>query len=127
MARKMSYGMQRYNIGKALSRAGIDTEKFDVKAHIDRTLRYGENLGNIMHMHGKGRRQRDYVAERDEARARRRKELRKKGRQTGVNRSEAQDRKLLAKYPGRRKARKSGQRYYERRVNRSDVSRTLRF
>ena len=121
---RMNFGLQQFNIKASLSRAGIDPEKFDVSAHIDRTLRYRENLTNIMGMHGRGRKRRDYARESAEEKARGRKARKKKGRQTGVS-NEAIDKRYLAKYPGRRKSPR-GKRYYERRSNRSDVSRTLR-
>jgi len=121
---RMNLGLQLFGIRRSLARAGIDPETFDTAAHIDRSLRYHENVRNIMGMHGKGRRQRDYSQEQEEERHRQRKARKNKLRQTGVS-NEVYDRRYAAKHPGKRRSR-SDRRYYERRSNRSDISRQLR-
>ena len=47
MTRKMSSGLQEFNIGRMLAGTRWDTEQFDVKAHLDRSLHADENTRNI--------------------------------------------------------------------------------
>ena len=48
----MSAGMQAFNIGRMLAGTRWDTDKFDISAHIDRSLRFDENRRNIAGMLG---------------------------------------------------------------------------
>jgi hypothetical protein len=52
MTRRMNFGMQGFNIGRMFANTKVNSEMFDIKAHLDRTLHYGENVKNIMNMHG---------------------------------------------------------------------------
>jgi hypothetical protein len=124
MARKMSMGMQAFNIGRMFATANprYASDMFDIRANLDSTLSYGENARNIKRMTGSGMRNRGMEqferqgAERERERRRRQNPL----RQTGVSRNESMDYARLALPPGRRISR-TGHRYYEYRSNRSDV------
>lgn len=126
MGRRMSEGMQAYQIGRVLADAGIDTEKFDIHAHIDRNLHLGENIQNIKRMHGISSRNRGMEAIQQHREERTREHARRQNpdRQTGSIQTEAgreMDKLLMAHRPGKRKA-ADGSIYYERRENRSDIN-----
>jgi len=46
--KQMNAGLQAHNLKQELKRSGIDSDKVDVQAEIDPTLRYGENKTNLM-------------------------------------------------------------------------------
>ncbi len=109
---KSNAGFQAFNIRRALAAAGIDPEKFDVHAHMDRTLTMRENIANIRGMtRGGSRSTRDT---RPRKRAHAGGEYWQRGRT-----HEAIDKKRKAEIPGKR-IRKGKKPYYERRKNRSD-------
>lgn len=93
-----------------LSNRGVETEKVDLHAHIDRRLTLRENEMNISRMYGV---QRSSSYERVMGEF-------NDNRQTGTT-VKSRDRVRTAKPPGARKA-KSGRWYNERRANRSDVN-----
>jgi hypothetical protein len=111
MTRRMSPGMQEFNIGRMLTGRGIERDAFDISANLDRSLTYRENRRNISDMLGLGGSERDYAGEHY-------------ARQTGFTHTEI-DRRLLALHPGKRRSH-SGRTYYERRANRSDMDRQRR-
>lgn len=126
----MSLGMQQFNIGRMLAGTRIDSEMFDIRAHLDSTLTYGENLQNIRSIAGistrdKGMEQHHQRGEeRARERARRKSDpLRQSGRIQG-SRGHQLDARLQAQRPGKRHSR-NGIRYYERRENRSDRGKFL--
>jgi len=121
MTRRMSPGMQIFNIGRSLSRNNrFDTEAFDISAHLDRSLHYDENLKNIQRITGQSPRNRgmEQYRQGNEERAREHARRQNKNRQVGFS-NEALDRLLHAQAPGKRRS-ASGRRYYEYRQNRSD-------
>lgn len=121
MSRKMSMGMQGFNIGRMLAGTRIDSEMFDIKAHLDSTLSYTENRRNIQRITGTTTRNKGMEAFtlHTEERARARQRRQNPNRQVGFS-NEALDQLLHAHAPGRRISR-TGHRYYEYRQNRSDV------
>lgn len=120
MTRKMAQGLQEQMIRRALVRGGVDPEKFDVRAHMDRSLHLGENLRIARAHHGiSGGRHRDYAAEAAEERARTRASRADPLRQVGLS-NEAMDRRFRALRPGKRRSSVTGKVYYERRANRTD-------
>lgn len=121
MTRRMNNGMQQWNIGRMLAGTRIDSEMFDIRAHLDSTLSYDENLKNIQRITGQSPRNRgmEQYRQGNEDRARERTRRQNKNRQVGFS-TEAIDRLLYAHPPGRRISR-TGHRYYEYRQNRSDV------
>ena len=100
------------NLRARLIAHGIDPEKFDIEAHVDRKLSQRENYMNLTQMCGIGPR-RTYGAERRD-RATIQGEFYQIGRTHKV-----QDEKRKAKLPGKRRS-ASGKTYTERRKNRSD-------
>jgi hypothetical protein len=111
---------QLYNMRASLARAGIDPEKFDTHAHLDRTLTMSENRKNLEKMTGAG-------SHRHVTRHLQKEKDRHGGKlpkyrgffdQVGKSHTEI-DRKIKAKPPGDRTSR-SGRKYTERRKNRSD-------
>lgn len=109
---KTSEGFQSYNIRRSLAAAGIDPEKFDVHAHLDRTLTMRENIRNIQGItRGGSHSTRDTGPKKRSPRGG---EYRQYGRT-----NEAIDKKRHAKIPGKRYP-KGGKPYTERRKNRSD-------
>lgn len=126
MGRRMSAGMQEYQIGRVLADAGIETEKFDIHAHVDRSLHLDENIRNIRAMHGISTRNRgmEEIHQKRDERTREHARRQNPDRQTGSIQTEAgreMDKLLMAHRPGKRKA-ADGSIYYERRENRSDVN-----
>lgn len=125
----MAAGLQEYQIGRMLAGTRWDTEQFDVRAHIDRSLHYDENVKNIQGMLGIQTRNRGMEemqlrkAEQQRARVQRQDPNRQTGQWQGAERLEI-DRRFQAARPGKRFS-ASGHRYYERRANRSDVGRLL--
>lgn len=129
MTRKMSAGMQGYMIGRMLAGTRHDTEQFDISAHIDRSLHYDENLRNIRSQLGISTRNRgmEQIQQRQAELQRERARRQDTNRQTGRIQSpagRAMDAKLQAQRPGKRFSR-NGNRYYERRENRSDRGKYL--
>lgn len=110
-----SYGFQMYNINRSLARAGIDPEKFDTHAHLDRKLSMRENIANIRAMTGAGRTERHIRREVEKAGPL--KKHRGTFDQTGSSNLEI-DRRMRALAPGKRGHGKHA--YYEYRKNRSD-------
>ena len=107
----------------------VSTEMFDVKAHIDRTLSYNENVRNIRNLTGITTR--NYGLEQHEQRKveQKREQVRRQDpdRQTGRIQNAHNreiDMRFQAMRPGRRRS-QSGHRYYERRENRSDRGKLL--
>lgn len=129
MTRKMSAGMQAFNIGRMLAGTRWDTDKFDISAHIDRSLRFDENRRNIAGMLGINISGRDRGTEElqikasEQARTRARRQADPLW-QTGRFTNQERDRRYQAKRPGKRFSR-NGRRYYERRENRSDRGKLL--
>lgn len=122
MTRRMSTGMQIFNIGRSLSRNNrFDTEAFDIAAHLDRSLHYDENLKNIRRITGQSPRNRGMEAfhQASEERTRERQRRKNPMRQVGFS-NEGMDRLLHAHPPGKRRS-ANGRRYYEYRQNRSDI------
>jgi hypothetical protein len=129
MTKKMSAGMQMWNIGRMLAGTRHDTEMFDIKAHVDSTLHYGENCKNIMQQLGISTRNRglEQMEQLQHERSREHARRQDTTRQTGRIQSEHNrliDMRFQAMRPGKRKSR-SGHRYYERRENRSDRGKLL--
>jgi hypothetical protein len=123
--RRMNAGMQAWGIGRMIAGTRVNNEMFDISAHIDRTLSYGENRQNISSMLGINQRNRGLESinqqkqERQRARVQRKDPDRQTGQWQGQFRLEV-DRRFQAQRPGKRFSH-SGRRYYERRANRSDV------
>jgi hypothetical protein len=117
--RRMNSGMQAWGIGRMIAGTRVNNEMFDISAHIDRTLSYGENRQNISSMLGINQRNRgleEYnldLIEHERARQRR------AGGMRQTERGLAQDLNLFAMKPGKRIS-KEGHRYYENRPNRCD-------
>ena len=129
-ARRMNTALQNYQIGRMLAGTRIDSEVFDVRAHIDSSLHFDENARNIrQHLGiGDGRdRGTEQLQHQQAARAaehqRRLDTLRQTGRIQNAHNREL-DRMFQAFRPGKRIS-ASGHRYYERRENRSDRGRLL--
>ena len=127
--RRMSAGLQNFQIGRMLSNTRWDTEVFDVNAHIDRSLHLDENRRNIANMLGVNISGRDRGSEMLQIRASEQKREHKRRRddplwQTGHFSNQECDRRFQAQRPGKRFSR-SGHRYYERRENRSDRGKLL--
>lgn len=104
-----------YNINRSLARAGIDPEKFDTHAFMDRKLSMRENMANISRMTGAGRTERHIKRELEKAGPI--KKYRGTFDQTGKSNLEI-DRRMHALPPGKRGHGKRA--YYEYRRNRSD-------
>lgn len=121
MTRRMNTGMQAWNIGRMLAGTRVDSEMFDIRAHLDSTLSYGENKANIQKIAGVTTRNRgmEQYHQRSDEQARERKRRQNPLRQVGFS-NEALDRLLHAQAPGKRRS-ASGKRYYEYRQNRSDI------
>jgi hypothetical protein len=129
LPRKMNTGMQRYNLERMVN----DTKHQDVDIHslMDRNLNYRENADNIRRV--LGIQTRNYGVEQFQQRAAEQKRERKRrhdnpDRLTGRLQNEHNrelDRAIQAMPPGKRFARKSSHRYYERRENRADRGRWL--
>ena len=116
----MAGGLTGYNIRMSLARAGIDPEKFDTHAHMDRRISMRENIANISRMTGAGRTERHVKTELEKDKARRggkAKKYRGTFDQTGKSNLEI-DRRMHALPPGKRGVGKRA--YYEYRRNRSD-------
>ena len=124
--RRMNPGMQSFNIGRMLSNVPkFDTEQFDIAAHLDRNLTYGENVKNIRRIAGVGDTRNRGVEihelrehERHMEHIRRQDPDRLTGRIQNEHNREI-DRHLHAMRPGKRFS-ASGHRYYERRENHAD-------
>lgn len=118
----VNYGFQRYNISRQLSSRGIETEKVDLYAHIDRKLTMGENIENISRMHGLYESS-DTRRTKQQIHSRKRHQIPRSERegefyQIGSSHRDL-DAKKRAKLPGKRRS-ASGKTYTERRKNRSD-------
>lgn len=129
MTRRMSTGLQNYGIGRILAGTRWDNEKYDIKANIDRTLSYGENAANIRSQLGISTRNRGLETLHQQSDERKRETVRRKDttRQSGTWQGEHNlmiDRMFQAMPPGKRFS-AAGNRYYERRANRSDKGRLL--
>lgn len=129
MTRKMPAGMQQYMIGRMLAGTRWDSEQYDIHANIDRTLTYSENVQNIRQQLGIQTRQRGVEQLQQRAMERQREQVRRQDstRQTGAIQTaqgRAMDAILQAQRPGKRFSR-NGNRYYERRENRSDRGKLL--
>lgn len=111
----MASGLTRYNINRSLARAGIDPEKFDTHAHMDRRISMRENLANISSMTGAGRTERHI--KREVEKGGKAKKYRGLFDQTGKSNLEI-DRRMHALPPGKRG--KGKRAYFEYRRNRSD-------
>lgn len=116
--------MQAFNIGRMFAGTKVNTEMFDISAHLDRTLHYGENLRNVQSQMGITTRNFGLEQQERERHEKTRERVQRQDpqRQTGRWQGEHNlmlDRMLHAQRPGKRFSR-SGHRYYERRANRSD-------
>lgn len=127
--RKMNMGFQEFNVGRMLADTKVDSEMVDIKAHLDSTLNYHENIENIRKQHGI--QTRNYGMERMEQRHAER--IRERNQRTDPHRQTEHiqnahnreiDRMFQAMRPGKRFSR-NHRRYYERRENRSDRGRLL--
>jgi hypothetical protein len=124
--RRMNNALQGFNIGRMLSSySRFDTTQFDITAHLDRKLTYGENAANIRRLAGVGttrnralEQHNQLIRERQIEHARRQDALRQTGRIQNARNREL-DRKREAQRPGKRFS-EGGHRYYERRENRTD-------
>jgi len=122
----MNNSLQSFNIGRMLSNySRFDTTQFDITAHLDRKLTYGENAANIRKLAGLGSTRnrgleahQQMIRERQIEHARRQDTLRQTGRIQNAHNREI-DRRRHAERPGKRFS-EGGHRYYERRENRSD-------
>ena len=129
MTRRMPTRMQQFQIGVMLAGTSHDSEMFDIRANIDRSLHLGENMANIRSQLGISTRNRgmeemhQHSAEQQRERVRRQDTTRQTGRIQG-SLGHHMDAMLQAMRPGRRISH-SGHRYYERRENRSDRGRLL--
>jgi len=123
---RMNKQMQAWNISRMVAGTRNATDMYDTKAHVDSRLTLSENRQNIARQLGISSRNRGLEAMDQGAAERARERIRRQNphRQTGLS-NETIDKMFLAMYPGRRTS-KNGNRYYEYRSNRSDVSRTLR-
>jgi hypothetical protein len=122
--RLMNAGMQTYQIGRMLANTRHDSEVFDVRAHIDSSLHYDENLKNIQRQLGIQTRDRgmEHLQHQQQVRAQEHARRQDTTRQTGVIQNAHNrelDRLFQAFRPGKRIS-ADGKRYYERRENRSD-------
>jgi hypothetical protein len=121
MTRQMNKQMQMFGIGRMLSGTRVETDMFDIRAHVDPTLSFSENRENISKMLGVNRRNRGLEqheqAQQERARAKAQRE--DVLRQVGHSWYPELDRARSAMRPGKRVS-ESGRRYYERRTNRSD-------
>lgn len=129
MTRRMSAGMQVYNIGRMLAGTRYDSEKYDIHANIDRTLTYSENAANIRMQLGITTRNRGMESIQQRQAELQRERIRRQDttRQTGpiqTAQGRAMDARFQAHRPGKRYSR-TGHRYYERRENRSDRGKLL--
>ena len=119
--RRMNAGLQNYVIGRMLANTRWDAEKFDISAHVDRSLRADENRRNIAGMLGvniSGRdRGSEMIAQRRAEQARARAYRADPLYQVGLS-NELIDRRFQARRPGKRFS-ESGHRYYEPRANRT--------
>lgn len=121
MTRRMSTGMQAWNIGRMLAGTRVDSEVFDIRAHMDSTLSYSENRKNIQKIAGITTRNRglEQYHQKTDERTRERTRRQNPMRQVGFS-NEGMDRLLHAHPPGKRRS-ANGRRYYEYRQNRSDI------
>jgi hypothetical protein len=128
--RRMNPGMQAYGIGRMIAtHSRHDTDKFDVGAHLDRSLHFDENSRNIKRMLGISDRDRGTEQLHQQAAERKREQVRRKDtlRQTGPLQGalgRLMDGHIQAMRPGKRIS-ESGHRYYERRESRSDKGKLL--
>jgi len=125
MGKKMAPGMQIYGIGRMLAGTKYNSEMFDISAHLDRTLTYGENRKNIQGMLGIQTRNKgmEHIHHQEAQRAAEHLRRQAVDRQTGQLQNEHNrllDAMLHAHKPGKRIS-ATGHVYYERRENRSDV------
>lgn len=105
------------NLRARLVAAGVDPQKFDLDAHVDRKLSQRENFINLSKITGTTKRT-DYTGHPNLKKADKREEFYQIGRTNKVI-----DKKLKAKLPGARYVKHPGgktTRYTERRKNRSD-------
>lgn len=121
--------MQEYGIGRMLGGTKWDSEQYDIKANLDRTLTYGENAANIRKQLGISTRNKglEQLSQQSEEKERERARRKDSNRQTGPIQSDADkalDELYSAMRPGKRIS-ASGHRYYERRENRSDKGKYL--
>ena len=100
------------NLRARLVALGIDPEKFDIEAHVDRKLSQRENFMNLRQMTGTGPKRTYGADRRDKATS--------LGEFYQIGRThKVPDEKRRAKLPGKRRS-ASGKTYTERRKNRSD-------
>jgi hypothetical protein len=125
-SRRMNAGMQKYQIGKMLAGTPWDSEKFDIHAHMDRTLHLDENLKNIRSHLGITTRDRgsEMYHQRIAEQARERKRRSDPLFMTGIS-NQVIDMRFQAMRPGKRYSHTTQHRYYERRENRADRGRLL--
>jgi hypothetical protein len=110
---------QIYNINRSLARAGIDPEKVDTSAHLDRTLSYSENRQNILRATGAAHSKSKKIAL-EKSKHKKTPRSWKEGEFYQIGKSNTKSDELQrAKPPGQRRS-KTGKRYTERRKNRSD-------
>ena len=128
--RVMNRQMQNFGIGRMLSNTRWNNEMFDISAHVDSTLSFGENKRNIQNILGIQTRDRglEHMHHQQESRKRAMNLRKDTLRQTGPIQGDIghrMDMMLHALPPGRRISH-TGRRYYERRENRSDRNYTQR-
>lgn len=116
MAKRLDYRTEQ--LRQRLVLAGVDPQKFDIHAHVDRKLSQRENFLNLTKMTGTGKRK-EYDPKLYQRASRR--DL-NDYRQIGTS-NKADDKRRKAMLPGKRYVRHPGAKttiYYERRKNRSD-------
>lgn len=117
-SRRANSGFQAYNVRRALASAGLETEKIDVSAHLDRSLSLRENVANIKRQYGAGPSKARKEASMMKGPRMKKEETQGTFYQVGKSNTN-RDKKRTAKPPGERRSR-SGRWYTERRKNRSD-------
>lgn len=112
-------GKNAYKLRQAPSSKGIDTELFDMSAHIDRSLSYQENKENLLRLSGASRESSvaKHARKTRKTKSKAEKDPFYQTKGSGLNKTADKQRK--AKLPGVRGS-KSGKTYTERRPNRSD-------
>jgi hypothetical protein len=123
MARKMNQKMQLYNLSRMIaSGSRHPTDTIDTRALMDSTLSLSENRKNISKQIGMTTRNygMEQYNQREDDRKRTKIIRQDKTRQVGISWFPDIDKARTALPPGKRIS-KTGRRYYERRVNRSDA------
>jgi len=121
---KVEYSGNAKRLRALLAAAGVETQAFDVHAHMDRKISYRENKANLQRLaHVSQASGQTRHAQRYQRAARTDDPF----YQTGQRTEREIDKAFKAKLPGKRVAKKSGRKYTERRYNRSDRHPGLRY